>query len=94
MMTTDEKKWNEDYLRAADRVEKIKGFYANLVAYLVVIPFLIFVNYMTFWDYQWFWFPMFGWGIGLSLHALMTFGVSSSLEKRKIREIMENDKNN
>lgn len=91
-MTSEEKKYNEDYLRAADRVEKIKGFYSHALAYVVVIPFLVFVNYMTYWDYQWFWFPMIGWGIGLSLHALMTFGISSNWEERKIKELMNNDK--
>jgi two-component system LytT family sensor kinase len=93
-MTSDKEKWNEDYLRASARVKEIKGFYTNLVAYLVVIPFLIFVNYMTFWDYHWFWFPIFGWGLGLAIHGLVTFGVSAEWEKRKIKELMDKDKYN
>ncbi len=42
-------KYNEDtaYLRAKDRVEKLKGFYGNLISYCVVIPVLIIVNLNT-----------------------------------------------
>ena len=29
----------QKYLRAKERVEKMKGFYANLISYCVVIPF-------------------------------------------------------
>lgn len=94
MTEEEQKEWHSDYLRASEKVGKIKGFYMHLTAYLVVIPFLIVVNYMTFWDYHWFWFPMFGWGIGLLIHAVVTYGISTDWEKRKIKEIMDNDKNN
>ena len=93
-MTPSEEKWNEDYRMARDRVKGIKEFYTNLFAYLMVIPFLIFVNYMTFWGYQWFWFPMFGWGLGVAIHGLITFGIGTEWEKRKIRELMDKDKYN
>ena len=92
-MLEDEKKWNNDYLRASEKVEKIKIFYTHLIAYFTVVPFLIFVNYMTFWDYHWFWIPMFGWSIGLLIHSSVTFGLGNDWEKRKIKELMNNDKN-
>ncbi len=88
-------KYNENtaYLRAKDRVEKLKGFYGNLISYCVVIPVLIIVNLNTS-NFQWFWFPMLGWGLGLTFHALETFGVGKNWEERKIQEILNKDKNN
>lgn len=91
-MENSEKKLNEDYLRASARMDELKGFYTNVIAYVLIIPFLIVVNYLTYWDYKWFWFPMFGWGVGLGIHALVTFGFGSEWERRKIKELMENDK--
>lgn len=85
-------KYNEDlaYVRARDRVEKLKGFYGNLISYCVVIPVLIIVNLNTS-KFQWFWFPMLGWGLGLTFHALETFGYGKSWEERKIQEILQKD---
>jgi hypothetical protein len=85
-------KYNEStaYLRAKDRVEKLKGFYGNLISYCVVIPVLIIVNLNTS-KFQWFWFPMLGWGMGLTFHALETFGYGKSWEERKIQEILEKE---
>jgi hypothetical protein len=85
-------KYNENtaYLRAKDRVEKLKGFYGNLISYCVVIPVLIIVNLNTS-KFQWFWFPMLGWGMGLTFHALETFGYGKSWEERKIQEILEKE---
>ena len=85
-------KYNENtaYLRAKDRVEKLKGFYGNLISYCVVIPVLIIVNLNTS-NFQWFWFPMLGWGMGLTFHALETFGYGKSWEERKIQEILEKE---
>lgn len=79
------------YYRAKKQVEEIKGFYANLISYCVVIPFLIFLNYRTSWDFQWFWFPMLGWGMGIVFHAFGVFGYGKSWEERKIQEILEKD---
>lgn len=79
------------YYEAKKRVEEIKGFYANIISYCLVIPFLIFINYRTSWSFQWFWFPMLGWGMGLIFHAFGVFGYGKSWEERKIREIMEQE---
>lgn len=79
------------YFKAKQRVKEMKEFYGNLISYCVVIPFLIFINYYTYWDFQWFWFPLFGWGIGLTIHGFSVFGYGSDWEERKIREIMEKE---
>jgi hypothetical protein len=78
------------YQRAKERVEKLKGFYGNLISYCVVIPVLVIINLNTS-SFQWFWFPMLGWGLGLTFHALETFGYGKSWEERKIQEILQKD---
>lgn len=82
---------NMAYVRAKERVEKIKAFYGNLISYCCVIPFLIFINLKTS-HFQWFWFPMFGWGLGVVFHAIETFGYGKSWEEKKIKEILDKDK--
>ena len=86
--------YNENlaYQRAKDKVEQLKGFYGNLISYCIVIPVLIIINLNTS-NFQWFWFPMLGWGMGLTFHALETFGYGKSWEERKINELMNKDDN-
>lgn len=86
--------YNEDmaYVRAKDKVKKIKEFYGSLISYCVVIPVLIFINLKTS-DFQWFWFPMLGWGTGIIIHALQVFGFAKDWEEKKINEIMNRDNN-
>ncbi len=91
-MTEQERERLNRYKRAQDRVDEIKGFYTHLIAYLLITPFLILINYFTYWDFQWFWFPLFGWGLGLATHGLKVFGLGSQWEERKIRKLMEEDK--
>ena len=43
MMYTDDLE-NSKYVRAVEKVEKLKEFYQNLASYCIVIPFLIFIN--------------------------------------------------
>ncbi|NHN24389.1 Pr2TM family membrane protein [Flavobacterium jejuense] len=81
---------NMAYARAKERVEKLKGFYGNLISYCCVIPILIIINLNTS-SFQWFWFPMLGWGLGVTFHALETFGYGKSWEEKKIQEILEKE---
>ena len=85
---------NMAYNRAKERVEKLKGFYGNLISYCFVIPTLVVINLVTFKNFQWFWFPLLGWGMGLTFHALETFGFGKSWEERKLNEILNNDQKN
>ncbi|MFV9550269.1 histidine kinase [Algibacter sp. PT7-4] len=91
-------KLDDSYVRALNYVDELKGFYYSLISYCLVIPFLILINYKTSWDFQWFWFPMFGWGIGLTIQAFKVFvndgPLGRSWEKRKMEEFMNDDKNN
>jgi hypothetical protein len=83
---------NRAFIRAKERVEKLKGFYGNLISYCCVVPILIFINLQSG-GFQWFWFPMLGWGMGVSFHALETFGYGKSWEEKKIQEILNKDNN-
>ena len=83
------------YQKAVKRVEELKGFYSNLTSYCIVIPFLVFINLYTYPKYLWFVWPMLGWGFGLTMHALKTFGVGSNWEEKQIQKILDkqNSKN-
>ncbi|PKP26337.1 MAG: histidine kinase [Bacteroidetes bacterium HGW-Bacteroidetes-2] len=94
MENTNQFNENNAYYKAQRRVKEIKEFYGNLISYCVVIPFLIFINLYTYSRFQWFWFPLFGWGLGLTIHGFSVFGYGSSWEEKKIREIMEKDEKN
>ncbi|WP_189605043.1 2TM domain-containing protein [Salinimicrobium marinum] len=91
IMETHEIEEDNAYFKARQRVKDMKEFYGNLVSFCVVIPFLIFINYSTYWEFQWFWFPLFGWGLGLTIHGFSVFGYGAEWEERKIREIMEKE---
>ena len=82
------------YQRAKERVEAIKGFYGNLLAYCIVIPFLAFLNFKTS-DFPWVIFPVLGWGFGVAMHGMEAFGhnpiLGKNWEERKVRDYMEDD---
>lgn len=82
------------YIRAKEKVEELKKFYANLWSYIMVISALALINYLTNgFGYMWFLWAAFGWGIGLLFHAVRTFNLNpffgKNWEERKIRELME-----
>ena len=84
---------NSKYVRAVERVEKLKEFYQNLASYMIVIPFLVFINLYFTPHYYWFWFPAIGWGIGVLFHWLEANNYNVFLgknwEEKKIKELME-----
>lgn len=80
------------YYRAKKRVEAIRGFYGSLISYCIIIPALAFINLAFMPKFQWFWFPMLGWGTGIVIHGFGVFGYGSRWEERKIREILNQDK--
>jgi hypothetical protein len=87
---------NSKYVRAVERVEKLKEFYQNLASYVIVIPFLVFINLYFSPGFHWFWFPAIGWGIGVIFHWLEANNYNVFLgknwEERKIKEMMEEDR--
>lgn len=85
---------NSAYYRAKKRVDELKGFYGNLISYLIVIPILIIVNVCFTPGFHWFWFSLCGWGFGLMAHAFKVFGYGGQWEERKIRQLMHQNKHN
>jgi hypothetical protein len=90
-----EMKMNKDsrFHRAKERVEALRGFYANLAAYIVVNAFLLLLNVTTSPDSLWFYWPLLGWGIGIVMHAVWVLGFrrlfGPDWEEKKIQEIMD-----
>jgi hypothetical protein len=83
---------HEKLVRAKERVEAVTAFYIHLAVFAVVIAalFVINLNSGSNWWVQW---PMFGWGLGVLLHAMLVFGRMPRFVRewqlRKIREIKE-----
>ncbi|MCG9792420.1 histidine kinase [Flavobacterium algicola] len=94
MNTATDYNENKTYYKAKKRVEELKGFYGNLIAYCCIIPIIIFVNLKFSPQFHWFWFSAAGWGFGLTMHAFKVFGYSSEWEERKIQEILNKSDNN
>ncbi|WP_405605220.1 2TM domain-containing protein [Polaribacter sp. Asnod1-A03] len=86
---------NSKYVKAVEKVEKLKEFYQNLASYCIVIPFLIFINLRFSPGFHWFWFPIFGWGMGLVFHFLevnnYNIFLGKNWEERKIKEMMDEE---
>ncbi|MBE9489680.1 MAG: 2TM domain-containing protein [Bacteroidetes bacterium] len=91
----------EAYLRAKKKLDKLKGFYWHLAAYIIVNIFLISMvsgnlhEGESFWQFETFATAIF-WGIGLMFHFFGVFGpgflFGKNWEERKINEFMDKDK--
>lgn len=83
------------YLRAKERVDRIKIFNLNLALYVLIITGLAVLNYsLDQWHYMWFLWAALGWAIGLLLHWMYVCEVgffNTAWEKRKIQEFMNDD---
>ena len=86
-MDEREKRW-----RAERHVAAMTGFYVHFAIYLAVIALLLIINllYSSNWWVQW---PMFGWGIGVAMHAVMVFGATPGFirdwQRRKVDELAD-----
>lgn len=82
--------------RARRRLVSEKGFYVHLVTYVVVITGLFIINVLTGPGRWWFVWPAIGWGIGIAVHALSTFGLIGLLgrdwEERRLKELIEEER--
>ena len=88
---------DENYEMAKKRVNQLKGFYTNLIVYIVVIIFLGVVNYLTSPGIWWFLIVAFIWGIFVVAQGLSVYRqrglFSKEWEDRKIKEYMEKENN-
>jgi len=91
----------EEYQKARDRVQEVKGFYAHAVMFLVANVALAVLNLATFKKNDgiiWFIWPLIGWGVVLVVHAISVFGIGRfpgrGWEQRQIqRELDRRHKN-
>ncbi len=83
------------YFKARKRVAEIKGFYGNLISYIVVNIGLLVVNMVTSPKHLWFYWPLLWWGIGVVFHGLKVFNYMPFLgkdwEEQKIKELMNKE---
>ena len=88
----------ERYFKARKRVEEIKGFYGNLISFIVVNIGLFVVNMVTSPNHLWFYWPLLWWGIGVVFHGLKVFNYMPFLgkdwEEKKIKEFMDDENSN
>lgn len=84
--------------RAKKRVDELKGFYIHLLVYIAVNAFIL-INIAMHSDNFWEWghfFTLFFWGIGLAIHAAITFRFNplfnKNWEERQIKKYMERDR--
>lgn len=94
MRTEEDVRRVEDQYEAAEkRAEELQEFYTHLLVYGVVNLGLFVINLLTKGDggIWWFYWPLAGWGIGLAVHALATFGgvFSDDWKERKAAQIYE-----
>lgn len=82
------------YDRAKKKVEELKGFYIHFTIYLIMVPVFIYLNFRST-SFPWAIFPILGWGMGVTGHAMEVFNYNPFLgknwEERKIRELMNKD---
>lgn len=92
---------DQSYKAAQKRVKDIKGFYIHLLVYVFVNIALIVAdsNFTPFGDSGLEisnFYTAFFWGIGLAAHFASVFGpgliLGKKWEEKKIRELMEKDK--
>jgi hypothetical protein len=88
----------ERYYQAKKKVEDIKGFYGNLIAYIIFNGFFLVLNLLTSPNELWFYWPLLGWGVGVLFHGMKVFNYSPFLSKDwealKMKEFMEEEKRN
>jgi transcriptional regulator with XRE-family HTH domain len=64
---------SEEERKAFKHVQDLKGFYGNLITYVIVITGLFIINLISSPEYIWAKWPAMGWGIGILAHGLRAF---------------------
>lgn len=95
-MKTEHNK-HEAYKQAEKKVKAIKGFYFNLLIYIITNAALIYVNFIYSPHFHWFWYSVLSWGMGMLLYGMIVFGympfMDKNWEERKLKELMGKEKN-
>ncbi|WP_299109887.1 2TM domain-containing protein [uncultured Tenacibaculum sp.] len=81
------------FIKAKEKVKKIKGFYVHLAVTIFIIPVIIFINLKFVPEFHWFWFAIGGISFSIVMHWLTVFGFDKlgfgkDWEEQKIKEFM------
>lgn len=81
------------FIKAKEKVKKIKGFYAHLAVTIFIIPVIIFINLKFVPEFHWFWFAIGGILFSIVMHWFTVFGFDKlgfgkDWEEQKIKEFM------
>jgi 2TM domain-containing protein len=85
-MTISEEELRE---KAVKRVKEKHDFFGHLMAYVVVNTAFVCIWALTGADYFWPVWPIVGWGIGLTFHALSIYGPWAAVTEDQIRREMD-----
>jgi uncharacterized membrane protein len=66
----------DDFARAKKVAGAKIGFYIHLTAYVAVNTLLVAINLATSAEHLWFKWPLLGWGVGVLVHAIVTFALT------------------
>lgn len=85
---------NDDprYVEARRRVRLRRELYQHAAVYLVVNAMIVLLNVAATPGHWWFYWPLFGWGVGLTSHAVTVFFAlrqGGEFEEEAIRREME-----
>ena len=87
---------SEDYKRAKNRVEEIRGFWSHCAVFIIINLGLLIINLITSPHDYWFYWPLLGWGIGLIAHGFHVFGArgifGKNWEEQQIKKYMDKEK--
>jgi hypothetical protein len=84
--------------RAREKAKELREFYGHLVTYVLVNAFLVLIDRLdgvgedAFLGLDWAYWPIFGWGIGIVVHAANTFFTMRNWEERKVQKLYEKEK--
>jgi Na+/melibiose symporter-like transporter len=89
---------DERFKRAQTRVRRIRGFYSNVITFVLVNLLLLIINLITSPHNLWFYWVTLIWGVILIIQAINLFTIRDHFlgeewEKKKIQDLMEKEKN-
>ncbi|MCH9609492.1 MAG: hypothetical protein S4CHLAM45_10140 [Chlamydiales bacterium] len=84
------------YIRAKERIKRIRTFYTNLITFVIVNLILLGINLITDPQNLWFYWITIIWGIVLIIQAINTFTLKNPVlgdewEERKIKKMMDKE---
>jgi len=80
------------------KAKKLREFYTHLRTHLIVNSLFFVINWIENSDGWWVLYPLIGWGMCLTIHAIDTFNpfkdYDEDWEERKIKELVKRSNEN